>query len=209
MISDFEGGKISLNVVGSRGGAWYSYNDETGTQTPAPAATVTPDAAAGGACSTSYALRTTGTTFTSWGAGVGTGLVPSVAGKKVPYSAAAYMGISFQARASAKMSVRFSVADVNTSPDAAKCTKCDDRHGKTISLGTTWQRYTIPFTAMRQDGWGDPQAVFDRAQIYAIQFQISTNQPAFDMWIDEVAFYKTAPAQDAAVPADPADAGVQ
>jgi hypothetical protein len=208
MISDFETGKVTLNVAGGRRGDWYAYNDGTGTQIPAANALVTPDAVKTGACGSTYALETTGTTFTNWGAGVGTGFVPTVGGKKVPYSAANYLGVTFQARASAAMRVHVGIADANTSPDAQKCKRCDDRHGRTISLGTTWQHYVVPFAALMQAGWGDPQAPFDKTQIYAIQFQVAPRSPAFDMWIDDVAFFSALPTPDAAVPPSPdADAG--
>lgn len=199
-ISDFELGKLTLNIAEGRHADWYAYNDGTGTQTPTANATVTPAAVSNGACGSGWALETTGTVFTKWGAGVGTGFVPTVAGKKVAYNAENYVGVSFQARAKSAMQVQFSIADVNTSPDGGKCTTCDDRHGRTINVGTAWQHYTIPFAALLQAGWGDPKLPFDKSKIYAIQFQVSPNAPAFDLWIDNVAFFSALPNLDASVP---------
>jgi hypothetical protein len=183
VIDDFEDADDFILEHDGRVGRWTAFNDGTGTQSP-PAgvgnfASSTPGRDSG------YAARTTGSGFTSWGAGIGFDLNNDGSGKQV-YDASGYVGVSFWARAAAPVVVRFNVSDVNTDPDGGVCTGCFDHFGIDIALTTEWHKYLVVWSLLGQQGWGSPQTALDTAQLYGMQLQFGPNQ-SFDLWVDDVA----------------------
>jgi hypothetical protein len=93
LIDDFEDGTGNIAPLGGRSGGWFTYNDGTGTETPAPGAPVLPTVID---TSANYLLRVTGTGFASegslldggyaFGAGVGVDLLTK-ATTVLPYDA--------------------------------------------------------------------------------------------------------------------------
>jgi hypothetical protein len=59
-----------------------------------------------------------------------------------------------------------------------------------LSLSEEWQKFTVPFSALRQEsGWGNPRPRSVTAEaLYAVQFQVSDKGRPFDIWIDDLAF---------------------
>ena len=107
MIDDFEDGNNALLPNGGRQGYWYVYNDGAGTQTP-PAVAVVPQN--GGAAGTGKAMRTTGSGFSVWGAGIGVDLNnPGDGmggnGTKMAWNAAGYTGLVVMAKGSGSLRV--------------------------------------------------------------------------------------------------------
>jgi hypothetical protein len=189
LVSDFEDGTNGIAAVSGRGGGWYAYNDGTGTQTPDPKGSFLPEK--GGACASMYALKTAGSGSTKWGAGVGTDLAVSIAGKKVVYDASMYSAVRFMARAGSATTVRFKVQDKNTVPEGMICKvgMCDDNFGKELMVTTGWQVYTVKFTEMMQEGWGQKFPTLEKNNLYGIQFQFKMGA-SFELWVDNLAFVK-------------------
>ena len=63
-----------------------------------------------------------------------------------------------------------------------------DKFGSYATLSIDWQLILLPFSEMRQGGWGRQQGQLDTSGIYSIE--IDYTQGSWDFWIDDVAFYK-------------------
>ncbi|MFL5305294.1 MAG: hypothetical protein ACJ8F1_08775 [Polyangia bacterium] len=190
VVDDFEDGNNQLRLLDGRTGALYTYKDTVGsTITPAAGATFTPTAP--GDVTPAFAAHVTGTlanTTTVW-AGFGMDFLSP----KALYNGAKYTGISFYAKkgsSSATGAVRVKVPDRNTDPVGGVCTSCSNDFGSDLTLTTTWTKFTIPFSSMTQQaGWGAPRpANVDRTGIVAIQFQVTAQAAAYDIWVDDVTF---------------------
>lgn len=74
----------------------------------------------------------------------------------------------------------------DSSVDTEKC----DRFGAGIGLETSWRYYKIPFSAMKQRGFGvkSPLLTVDKAAILGFSFYVDVGD--WDIWFDNVAFYK-------------------
>jgi hypothetical protein len=203
VISDFEVGTAKVAEVAGRGSSWFLLSDGTGIQTPEKIPNTPLAAAPGGACASAFAFRTTGSGFTGWGAGIGTDFAPKTDAARTVYDASAYSGIALRAMAGSPVSVRFSVSDLNTAPEGGVCVdttdrtnqqRCGDHFGVDLVLTAEWKDYVIPFSEMRQRGWGLPVAEgIDASGVYSIRLQVSGNTQSpvsFDFSIDDVHFVR-------------------
>jgi hypothetical protein len=73
-------------------------------------------------------------------------------------------------------------------PDAPD--QCGDGWEKGVALTTDWQFYTIPFTELRQEGYGKMFSYLDLSKITLVRF--SWMQGWLDVWLDDVRFYRHA-----------------
>lgn len=186
MIDDLEDGDGSITSQGGRVGAWYTYNDQTagGTQTPAMGDTFVPSDGGymGGKCA-----HTSGSGFTTWGAGFGFDLNNDGTSKKT-YSVGSFTGVAFYAKGTP---FRLKVLTSATVPstDGGSCTgmKCGDNFGTAITATADYQEFVVPFSSLTQEGWGTA-ATFDPATVIGIQFQVGKGV-TFDISIDDVGFY--------------------
>jgi hypothetical protein len=137
-----------------------------------------------------FAAYVTGGRFAVWGASFGFGL-------GAPYDATQYTGIRFWAKADASSTRLLRVAFPNQFSDArggicvplaTDGTGCYDHWGYRISLPPVWTQITVPFSSLRQDGWG-LSAPFDPATLFEVTFQIPPNAD-FAIWIDDLAFVR-------------------
>jgi hypothetical protein len=137
-----------------------------------------------------------GSGFTLWGAGEGFNFDDPGNGDggsaKVVYDASAYAGIVFWAKAGSgsTTSLRVNVSDKDTDPAGGVCapvSKCNDHFGATIPLATEWRQIVLPFSELKQAGWGMPASSFDAAHVYACQFQVPA-AATFDVWIADIYF---------------------
>ncbi|WP_437775114.1 CIA30 family protein [Sorangium sp. So ce1097] len=195
MIDDMEDNDNAINAAGGRVGYWYSFNDGTegATQNPPPDLegtgetpfTMTALEPARG--QSTYAARSWGSGFETWGAGFGFDL-SSVEGEKTPYDASAYTGITLWAKGTTSATVL--ISDPSTDPVGGSCTDECDKWSKSLALTEEWQQFTIPFADLKQGGWGTPATTdqIDATKLYSIQFQVGTD-PEFDVYIDDLAFY--------------------
>jgi hypothetical protein len=193
LITDVERSDGSIITCPGRVGHWYTYNDGSaaGTQFPASGGVFTPTAIPGGRGTSLHAARTTGSGFTTWGAGMGFHLNEGTLGTRLLYDASGHTGFSFWAKAAAPMSIWVDLPDVDTDPAGGVCApaaKCNDHFGKTITLTTTWTLYTINFSELHQVGWGEVVTKgFDPMHMYAIEFLVGPSA-TFDVWVDDVSF---------------------
>jgi hypothetical protein len=195
LIDDLEDGDNAIRPIGSRIGYWYTYNDGTGTQVPAPTA-LFKGTAPGSTTSPMFAATTSGPAFTSYGAGMGFDF-NNTASKSCPYNASAYTGIKFYAKANtgnmAMMALKAMIkipATTPTTADSGACAaKCEDHFYLKPApvLTATWTQYTMPFASIAQDGFGTA-TTFDKTKILAMQFQVATNVK-FDFSVDDITFY--------------------
>ena len=163
----------------------------TGVQTPAMGSPFMPTP--GGAGGSAYAAETQGSGFSVWGAGMGFDLDVEM-NVKHPYDASAFQGVEFKAKGSGPVRAAIMIAAVVSSDVGGSCTpsdvageKCDDGHGKALFLTGDWTVYKLPFSEIRQAGWGKPVA-FDAKTILSIQFNVDKNL-AFDFAVDDIGFY--------------------
>jgi hypothetical protein len=193
LIDDFEDGDGWIRMVDGRSGAWFTYNDGTGTQTPAATADFLP--VAGGPGTSRFCAHTSGSGFTTWGAGLGFDLAtPAFADGGTPmrasFDAARYSGIAFAAKGN--VSIRVMVVTTAVEPPSAGGTcqagaQCEDAHGLSVALSANWTQVMVPFAQLAQDGWGQPFA-FDARTLLGVEFQVAAGT-SFDFSIDDVRFY--------------------
>ncbi|WP_434041815.1 MULTISPECIES: CIA30 family protein [Sorangium] len=196
MIDDMEDNDNAINAAGGRVGYWYTFNDGTegATQQPPPDPegtgetpfTMTELAPARG--QSTYAARSWGSGFTTWGAGFGFDL-NSPEGAKAAYDASAYTGITLWAKGTTSATVM--ISDPGTDPEGGVCTDECDKWQKSLPLTAEWQQFTIPFADLKQGGWGTPAGTtaIDASKLYSIQFQVGIDDAEFDVYIDDLAFY--------------------
>lgn len=195
-IDDLEDGDNAIEMIGQRIGYWYTYNDGTGMQTPAPDPSgVIPFKPTAGGHSPLFSAETNGTAFTTWGAGMGFDF-NNTAKKSCVYNASAYTGIKFWAKGNVALKAMVKIpATTQSTSDSGTCTAtamCEDHYTltPTPALTTTWTQYTITFadaTSFAQAGWG-VKVPFDKSNIIAMQFQINMGV-AFDFAVDDVTFF--------------------
>jgi hypothetical protein len=65
--------------------------------------------------------------------------------------------------------------------------QCGDDFGTPIAAGSGWQQYQIPFSSLKQEGWGI-KTTFDAGTVLGVQFQVGV-KVTFDIWIDNIGFY--------------------
>lgn len=188
-IDDMEdqNGSILLNSS-----SWYTYNDETMGAMQVPTVgdpfVMTKVPKANGA--SQYAANTTGSGFTTWGAGFGFDLNNDGATKK-SYDSSAFAGITFWGLAGAggTAAIRFNVGDSQTTPEAGNCTMCSDDFGANITFTGDWQQFTIRFSEMKTVNWSKQNlTAINKAALYYVHFQASQNT-TFDIWIDDISFF--------------------
>lgn len=71
-----------------------------------------------------------------------------------------------------------------TFPDAQKC----DAYGAAVSLTDEWTFVPIPFSGLRQKGFGFASPPFDPSKLTRLQFLMTFGD--WDFWLDDIAFYK-------------------
>ena len=199
MIDDMEDNDNAILADGGRVGYWYTFNDgtTTGTQTPPPDLEGTGEepftmtALEPARAQSTYAARSWGAGFETWGAGFGFDL-NSPDGAKAAYDASAYTGITFWAKLGAGSGTAASVmiSDPGTDPTGGACSDKCDKWKMDLAVTEEWQQFTIPFAALKQGGWGDPAGTdeIDASKLYSIQFQVA-QAPKFDLYIDDLGFY--------------------
>jgi hypothetical protein len=183
-----EDGDDTICLDEGRVGQWYTFNDGTGVQTPPPGVTANPSRIPGGRGASRFAMHTFGLGCTGWGDGIGLNLNNASDASITPYDASGYSGIRFWVRGTGM--THLVVPEVGTAArkDGGSCTQqCGDSSGKLVDLYPAWKQVTIPFSDLSQLGLGT-WAPFLSKRLLAIQFLIPC-EGAFDLWIDDIAFY--------------------
>lgn len=188
-IEDGEDSNNQVIVQDGRSGYVYTFADGEGT-TIEPAGGGVFNMTAGGANGSQYALHMGGQLASSSVVYAAMGL--NFADPKGPYDASKYKGISFYAKKGpgSTSKVRIKMADKYTDPDGGVCGACSNDFGMQLSLSEEWQKFIVPFGALRQEsGWGNPRprSVAPEA-VFSIQFAVNDKGKAFDVWVDDLAF---------------------
>jgi hypothetical protein len=188
LIDDLNDNDRFLAKTNGRVGAWETSNDGTpgGSMYPDPKTTFAPSDT--GDPNWKYAVYVKGSGFTNNGSNVSLGL-------GAPYDASKYTGISFWAKSDAGSTyARVLFPDKDTDLDAGLCTMngptsnmCYDHYGYRFSFTPGWNKYTIPFKSLTQDGWGRKGTGFDPSTLFEIIFQFPANA-TYAVWIDNLAF---------------------
>jgi hypothetical protein len=66
--------------------------------------------------------------------------------------------------------------------------RCGDGWAKGVALTADWQFFKIPFTELRQEGYGKPFPNLDLSAITLVRF--TWTQGWVDVWLDDVRFYR-------------------
>jgi hypothetical protein len=200
LIDDLEDRDGFIAQTGGRNGGWSVYSDNTGgTLEPAAGSNRAPARIVGGRCGSAYAMRVTGQGFTDWGAGVNIGFRYEN-DDLAAFDASRYSGIRFWARVGETntSAIRVQLQDLSTYPVGGVCdpndllgaSACYNGHGTgLVPLATEWRLYEIVFDRLSQrDLFGSP-SVFDKGQVYAIEWLLEPGS-VFEIWIDDVWFYE-------------------
>ena len=108
----------------------------------------------------------------------------------VLFDASAYDGISFYARAAAPLAVKVGLAQENNDPSYGLCVEdvtCYNYPASVVNVGTEWQRFVVPFSALASDP-GQVEVAPTPGTIK--HFQFSMPPGSFDFWIDELYFVR-------------------
>jgi hypothetical protein len=202
MIDAIDDNRFPHMIPASHGrvGYWFTINDGTpgGTQSPAPGAL---RMSAGGVNGGPFAAHLTGQGFTSSGVSMEVSLNDSPRSPQFIYDARAYTGVTFWAKLGASDMcapasdchiLRLNVSTHDTAPQGNVCTTCEDHFGAWLTLTHGWQKYTILFSELTQEGFGVPGPAqgtkFDAGRVYSIKFQVKPAGKPFDFSIDDLAF---------------------
>jgi hypothetical protein len=146
-------------------------------------------------------MRVTGQGFTSWGASLSASFRYTSQSESI--DASAYRGVRFWARMGDTNSseVRVQFQDVNTRPEGGICNpedgnpdSCYDGFGTSLNrpadkAATDWTLYELDFSSMTQRDFGYGGDALDVAHLYDIEWNVDASS-IFDLWIDDVWFYK-------------------
>jgi len=173
------------------------------------------DKIANGRCGSEYAFHVISGPFTKWGGQLGQNFLPpkcvtdGCPSESEAVPGGPYDGISFWARVvpGSGTGMRLQVGESHTDVkypyvgDAgAPCidnvgiqnpndtTGGCDSFGSFVTLNTDWHFYVLPFSEMRQAGWGKRAPFFDLQHISNLTFFYA--QGVWDVWIDDISFYK-------------------
>jgi hypothetical protein len=120
---------------------------------------------------------------------------------RILFDISRFSAVTFFGMSSLRDSVKVMISNRDTDPVGAQCgvdstgqDQCWDSFSWYVELTDTWQRFTVPFDTIKQEGWGHqaPSGAFDPSTAYMLIFQAngpsSAGQQAtsVDFWIDDI-----------------------
>lgn len=198
LIDDMEDGDAEIELTGPRNGYWYVGSDTTAGGALVPPSTKFEMTELAAGDRSSYAAHVKATGFTDWGSVMGFNFIELLT-KVKPYDASAFCGVQFWGKAAATTKVRLRVPDIDTHQSGGVCTDpgttgtaCYDHFGTPVSLGTTWQQFSVKFSDLTQVGTGYHPAdgLLKTDQLMALEWALPASSKTFEIWIDDVAFTK-------------------
>ncbi|HEX7507330.1 MAG TPA: hypothetical protein VF550_11205, partial [Polyangia bacterium] len=194
MIDDMEDGDGFICPTNGRTGVWYDFGDGTpGELTPRSDSNVlfTPTRIEDGSRGSSrYAARFAGSGFTAYGAFMGFALMnPPKA-----FDAGGLGGITFWMKSNVPVSVELPTLETAPIRDGGQCVDdatpggCNQHFSFEITAPAPgWLPYQIPFNALSGGG----TAIWNPSHLLNVNFHVPQDT-AFEVWIDDVAFYTCA-----------------
>lgn len=179
LIDDFTDGDQRILERDGRSGAWFAFDDGTGTSNGVE---IFPEGRDG----KGFSLLISAESHTRWGGGVGALLKEGATGAGETYDASGFTGISFWASADRTQDVSVMIPDFYTD-SRGRCTKCSDHFYVSFVATTEWKQYRFAWDSFKQQGFGDARPKLDTRRIYAIQFQYGRGGP-YGVLIDDLAF---------------------
>lgn len=192
IIDDFEDGDGQILVVSGRTGTWYASNDGTDTQTPKPGQGLVPSTLMPARGASTRAARTSGGTFNTWGALIGTALFEKN-NTAQPYDISGYQGVRFWVKSvsnawNAARKMRVALPMTGTVAGSG-CTVCNDHFTAEFNLSGTWTQVSVPFSALKQANTGKPQlGAPDLKHVIFLEFVVGPQQ-VFDVYFDDIELY--------------------
>jgi len=183
LIEDMEDSDTQTLKRGGRGGYWYSMLDKDGSKMQPQQYKAEGPGRNGskGAAHMSGKLAPGAPGVYPY-AGLGFGLA-----ENGMYDASRYTGVTFWAKGPGK--VRFEIPDGYTSPGGGWCSDCYNDFGVEIGLTAEWEQYTVRFDwLMQKPNWGDRKPQISADKLVAMEWEFSSQDRDFDIWIDDVAF---------------------
>jgi hypothetical protein len=195
-IADFESNDGHL--CGPEGGTLVAFSDGTGSTSPSIGDLGEFDASDDCDRGSAYALHVLISGAKDYGYGI-TLRLP----KLVDATSAGYTGIKFKAKTAMAKKIVLKVGMPSTletqyggscEPTKAPDKACNDHFGKSVVVATGgWIDYQVDFASMKQEGWGVPGAANYAAVlqlVFVFPGPVSGGSSDFDVWLDDVAFYK-------------------
>ena len=194
VLDDLEDGDaLTCNNQGRGGDWWTATGTTTGTIDPPtnedfPAYPLGADARPG----SNYGMRLAGTRFghtdDDW-ASLGFFLAGESAYDLTPYT-----GITFYAksRAAATMvHVKFATATTTPASEGGSCAAdCNDHFAAVVALGSDWQKFTVTFAALEQEGWAPkPKDLAHSLFVYFGYLGTDAGAENFDFLVDDIRLY--------------------
>lgn len=192
LVDDFEDGNAAILEQQGRTGSWYAANDGRGMQTPANGMPVTPSALVPARGASTRGAHTFGGPFATWGALIGTVFVSNDS-TGLPYDLSSYRGLRLWVRAGTTAGAAAKQVRLNLRTPATvtggSCSVCSDHFGAEIPLTAKWTRVDVPFSTLKQLGYGQPKlAAVDLQHALGIELLFPPNV-SFDLWLDDVELY--------------------
>lgn len=183
LIDDFEDANTRIAALEHRAGFWSESNDSTGVQQPTLGIPFVMSRIPGGRGDSRFALHTSGSKFSKWGAVVSTEF-----STRRCYDASAYAGLGFWSRGRGSMNIVAKMTQISPEEYGGTCTHdCFDGHKATIALSSKWQEHRVPWSELKQKGFGQP-VPFDPHSLLSLELSVSPDQTPFDFWVDDIRF---------------------
>jgi hypothetical protein len=199
-IDDMEDGDGFICKTNGRQGGWFSFGDGTSSNQMFVVGAL---AGRGGS---RRGVHFTGSGFTDWGAILGLNLDSDGINRNA-YHAPGVGGLTFWMKSTVPVTVEALTEATVLVANGGQCDEnvtpqdCNDHFSFQITgPDAGWKQYEIPFSALRQTAGGT--ATWDPTQLLGFQF-LAGPHAAFDVWIDDVAFYYCATPECLPTCADP------
>jgi hypothetical protein len=195
LIDDMEDGIGDICNLAGRQGYWYTTGDGTSTMLePAGGSAFAPTAIPlGGRGQSHYAARFSGSGFTDWGALMGFELDTGNL-MNIPYDASSTGGIKFWMKNTVPVTVNVLIPQTVLLTAGGDCTanstdpNCNSHFSFQITApNSDWVAYEVPFSALTQRYGGT--ATWNPKVLLGLQFLVAPGA-AFDVWVDDVSFYR-------------------
>lgn len=194
VVDDMEDGDALTCANQGRGGDWWTASGTpTGSIDPPtnvdfPAYPLGADARP----ASKYGMRLSGTgsahTDDDW-ASVGFFLAGGS-----PYDLSSYGGFTFYGKSragSAKVHVEFATLTTTPASDGGTCADdCTDHYETIVTLSGDWQKFTLPFDAITQEGWGvKPKDLAHTIFVYFGYQGTDGGTGNFEFLVDDISLY--------------------